>query len=149
SLPDKVAIQLNDTHPAMAVGGLMRILLDEAGMGWDEARDLTVRTLAYTNHTLLPEALEKWPARFFELVCPRLLEIVFEINRRLLADIRRLYPDDGNRLERMSLIEEGPVRQVRMANLAIAGSHSVNGVAKIHSDLLRTHVVCDFASMVP
>ena len=108
SLPEKVAIQMNDTHPAMAVAELMRILLDEAGLGWDEARDLTLRTLAYTNHTLLPEALEKWPVRFFELVCPRLLEITYEINRRLLDDVRGRYPDDDNRVQRMSLIEESP-----------------------------------------
>lgn len=149
ALPDKVAIQLNDTHPAMAVAELMRILLDQAKLGWDEAWDLTVRTLAYTNHTLLPEALEKWPVRFFELVCPRLLEIVCEINRRFLQDVQQRYPGDGDRVRRMSLFEEGPVRQVRMANLAIAGSHSVNGVAMIHSNLLRTRVVADFAERFP
>jgi starch phosphorylase len=149
ALPDKVAIQLNDTHPAMAVAELMRILLDQAKLGWDEAWDLTVRTLAYTNHTLLPEALEKWPVRFFELVCPRLLEIIYEINRRFLQDVQQRYPNDGDRVRRISLIEEGPVRQVRMANLAIAGTHSVNGVARIHSDLLRTRVVSDFAELFP
>ncbi|MGH7134877.1 MAG: glycogen/starch/alpha-glucan family phosphorylase, partial [Pirellulales bacterium] len=148
-LPEKVAIQLNDTHPAMAVAELMRILLDEAGLGWNEAWDLTVRTLAYTNHTLLPEALEKWPVQFLELVCPRLLEITYEINRRFMDDVGRQYPGDGGRAERMSLIEEGPTRQVRMANLAIVGSHSVNGVAAIHSELLRTRVVADFAAMFP
>jgi glycogen phosphorylase len=149
SLPDKAAIQLNDTHPAMAVPELMRILLDQAKLGWDEAWDLTVRTLAYTNHTLLPEALEKWPVRFFELVCPRLLEIIYEINRRFLDNAQKRYPADNDRVRRMSLIEETPVRQVRMANLAIVGTHSVNGVAQIHSDLLRTHVVTDFAHMFP
>jgi starch phosphorylase len=148
-LPDKVAIQLNDTHPAMAVGELMRILLDQGGLGWEEAWDLTVRTLAYTNHTLLPEALEKWPVRFFELVCPRLLEIVYEINRRFLDNVRQRYPGDEGRLRRMSLIEETPARQVRMANLAIVGTHSTNGVAQIHSDLLRTRVVTDFAELFP
>lgn len=148
-LPDKVAIQLNDTHPAMAVAELMRILLDQAGLGWDEAWDLTVRTLAYTNHTLLPEALEKWPVRFFELVCPRILEIIFEINRRFLETAQRQYPDDAARRERLSLIEESPTRQVRMAHLAIVGTHSTNGVAQIHSDLLRTRVVSDFAAMFP
>ncbi|QEG43154.1 glycogen/starch/alpha-glucan phosphorylase [Roseimaritima ulvae] len=148
-LPEKVAIQMNDTHPAMAVAELMRILLDEAQLGWDEAWDLTVRTLAYTNHTLLPEALEKWPVRFFELVCPRLLEIVFEINRRFLADVQQRYPDDPRRAAGMSLIEEDGERQIRMANLAIVGSHSTNGVAQIHSDLLRTRVVADFAEMFP
>jgi starch phosphorylase len=148
-LPDKAAIQLNDTHPAMAVPELMRILLDEAKLGWDEAWDLTVRTLAYTNHTLLPEALEKWPVGFFELVCPRLLEIVYEINRRFLASLQQRYPGDEDRVRRMSLIEEAPARDVRMANLAIAGTHSTNGVAQIHSDLLRTRVVTDFADLFP
>jgi starch phosphorylase len=148
-LPDKVAIQLNDTHPAMAVAELMRILLDQAKLGWDEAWDLTVRTLAYTNHTLLPEALEKWPIRFFELVCPRLLEIVYEINRRFLATVQQRHPGEEGRVQRMSLIEETPARQVRMANLAIVGTHSTNGVAQIHSDLLRTRVVSDFAELFP
>lgn len=148
ALPDKVAIQLNDTHPAIAVAELMRILLDQAHLGWDEAWDLTVRTLAYTNHTLLPEALEKWPVRFFKLVCPRLLEIVYEINRRFLDDVRqRSFGDD--RVARVSLIEESAERQVRMANLAIVGTHSTNGVAQIHSDLLRTRVVKEFAELFP
>jgi starch phosphorylase len=149
TLPGKVAIQLNDTHPAMAVAELMRILLDEAHVGWDEAWDLTIRSLAYTNHTLLPEALEKWPVRFFELVCPRLLEIIYEINRRLLEDVQQRYPGDLGRVQRMSLIEETPARQVRMANLAIVGTHSTNGVAEIHSKLLRTRVVTDFADLFP
>jgi starch phosphorylase len=149
SLPDKVAVQLNDTHPAMAVAELMRILLDEAQLGWDEAWDLTVRTLAYTNHTLLPEALEKWPVRLFELVCPRLLEIIYEINRRFLEDVERRCPGEPDRITRMSLIEEKPTRQVRMAHLAIVGTHSTNGVAEIHSDLLRTRVVRDFADLFP
>ncbi len=148
-LPEKAAIQLNDTHPAMAVAELMRILLDQGGLGWDEAWDLTVRTLAYTNHTLLPEALEKWPVHLFELVCPRLLEIIYEINRRFLDDVRQRYPGDDGRQRRMSLIEETPARQVRMANLAIVGTHSTNGVAQIHSDLLRTRVVTDFADLFP
>jgi starch phosphorylase len=149
ALPEKAAIQLNDTHPAMAVAELMRILLDQARLGWDEAWDLTVRTLAYTNHTLLPEALEKWPVSLFELVCPRLLEIIYEINRRFLDDVRQRYPADEQRLARMSLIEEGPRRHVCMAHLAIVGTHSTNGVARIHSDLLRTRVVADFAQMFP
>ena len=149
ALPDKVAIQLNDTHPAMAVAELMRILLDEACLGWDDAWKLTVQTLAYTNHTLLPEALEKWPARFFELVCPRLLEIIDEINRRFLDDVRQQFPGDEDRTARMSLTEGTPIAQIRMANLAIVGTHSTNGVAQIHSDLLRTRVVRDFAEMFP
>jgi starch phosphorylase len=148
-LPEKVAVQLNDTHPSMSVAELMRILLDEAKLGWDQAWDLTVGSLAYTNHTLLPEALEKWPVRFFEMVCPRLLEIIYEINRRFLGQVQERYPNDTGRVLRMSIIEETPVRQVRMANLAIVGTHSTNGVARIHSDLLRTRVVTDFADMFP
>ena len=148
-LPDKVAIQLNDTHPAMAVAELMRILVDEARLGWDEAWKLTVDTLAYTNHTLLPEALEKWPVELFELFIPRHLEIIHEINARFLHDVRTRYPGDVDRVRRMSLIEETPVREVRMANLAIVGTHSTNGVAQIHSRLLREHTVADFARMFP
>src|SRR5262249_21711106 len=127
-LPAKVAIQLNDTHPSLAVPELMRILLDDARLGWDQAWDLTRQTLAYTNHTLLPEALEKWPLNWFDRLLPRHLDIVLEINRRLLDDVRARYPDDAGKAERLSLIEEGPERKVRMANLAIAGSHSTNGV---------------------
>jgi glycogen phosphorylase len=148
-LPDKVAIQLNDTHPTMAVPELMRILLDEAHLGWDEAWDLTRKTLAYTNHTLLPEALEKWPLAWFEIMLPRHLEIIFEINRRLLDEVRTRFPSDEGRVERVSLIEEGPTKHVRMANLAIAGSHSTNGVAAIHSRLLRTVTVKDLAETFP
>jgi starch phosphorylase len=148
-LPDKVAIQLNDTHPAMAVPELMRILLDEAELGWDQAWNLTVRTLAYTNHTLLPEALEKWPVDLFETLLPRHLEIVYEINRRFLGEVDTKYPGDNARAARVSLIEEGPVRRVRMANLAIVGTHSTNGVAAIHSELLRTKTVPDFADLFP
>jgi starch phosphorylase len=149
ALPGKVAIQLNDTHPALAVPELMRILLDEAHLGWDEAWDLTRRTLAYTNHTLLPEALEKWPLPWFELLLPRHLEIILEINRRLLDEVRSRFPGDGGRVERVSLLEERGERKVRMANLAIVGSHSTNGVAAIHSNLLRTTTVRDLAAMFP
>jgi len=149
SMTDKVAIQLNDTHPSMAVAELMRILLDDAYMGWDEAWDLTVRTLAYTNHTLLPEALEKWSVDLFNLLLPRHLEIIYEINKRFLDRVRERFPNDEGRVTRMSLIEEGPTRKVRMANLAIVGTHSTNGVAAIHSHLLRTTVVPDFAEMFP
>ena len=149
ALPEKVAIQLNDTHPALAVPELMRILLDDAHLGWDQAWDLTQRTLAYTNHTLLPEALEKWPLAWFELLLPRHLEIILEINRRLLDAVRRGFPGEDDRVVRTSLIEEGPSKHVRMANLAIVGSHSTNGVAAIHSALLRSTTVKDLAEMFP
>ena len=149
ALPEKVAIQLNDTHPALAVPELLRILLDEAHLGWDQAWELMRRTLAYTNHTLLPEALEKWPLAWFEALLPRHLEIIFEINRRLLDDVRRRFPGDDGRVARTSLIEEGPTKYVRMANLAIVGSHSTNGVAAIHSALLRSTTVRDLAEMFP
>jgi glycogen phosphorylase len=149
TLPDKVAIQLNDTHPALAVPELMRILLDEVHLGWDEAWDLTRRTLAYTNHTLLPEALEKWPLPMFEQLLPRQLEIVLEINRRVLDEVRSRFPGDEERAQRVSLLEEGEIRQVRMANLAIVGSHSTNGVAALHTELLRRTTVKDLAELYP
>ncbi|MEI7687581.1 MAG: glycogen/starch/alpha-glucan family phosphorylase, partial [Planctomycetota bacterium] len=149
TLPDKVAIQLNDTHPALAVAELMRILLDDAKVTWESAWDLTVRTLAYTNHTLLPEALEKWPVRLFELVLPRQLEIIYEINRRFLDVVRARFPEDLARVRRMSLVEEEGFKQIRMAHLAIVGTHSTNGVAAIHSELLRTRTVKDFADLYP
>src|SRR5256885_236240 len=149
ALPEQVAIQLNDTHPTLAVPELMRILLDEAQLGWETAWDLTQRTLGYTNHTLLPEALEKWPLAWFETLLPRHLEIIFEINRRLLDEVRRRFPGDDGRVVRTSLIEEGPSKHVRMANLAIVGSHSTNGVAAIHSALLRSITVRDLAEMFP
>ena len=148
-LPEKTALQLNDTHPSLSVPELMRILLDDAHLEWDTAWDLSCRTLGYTNHTLLPEALEKWPLPWFELLIPRQLQIIFEINRRLLETVRRRYPGDLGRVQRMSLIEEGATKHVRMANLAIVGSHSTNGVAKIHSELLRTTTVKDLAEMFP
>ena len=147
--PEKVAIQLNDTHPSLSVSELMRILLDDARLEWDHAWDLTKKTLAYTNHTLLPEALEKWPVAWFEILPPRHLEIIYEINRRLLDDVRSRYPGDLGRAQRMSLIEEGSQRKVRMAHLAIVGSHSTNGVAAVHSKLLRTTTVKDFAELFP
>jgi starch phosphorylase len=149
AFPSKVAIQLNDTHPSMAVPELMRILLDQAQLSWDDAWDLTRQTLAYTNHTLLPEALEKWPLRWFEMVLPRHLEIIYEINRRLLDQVRVRYPGDTERVEQVSLVDEVPERTIRMANLAIVGSHSTNGVAKIHSQLLRTRTVKDLAELFP
>jgi starch phosphorylase len=148
-LSEKVAIQLNDTHPTMAVPELMRVLLDEEHLGWDQAWDITTKTLAYTNHTLLPEALEKWPVAWFQTMIPRHLEIIYEINRRLLDDVRTRFPGDEDRIQHVSLIEEGPPKQVRMANLAIVGSHSTNGVAAIHSQLLRTMTVKDLAEVFP
>ena len=149
TLPEKVAIQLNDTHPTMAVPELMRILLDDAHLGWVQAWELTQRTLAYTNHTLLPEALEKWPLELFAKVLPRHLEIIYEINHRHLDQARAHFAGDEGRLAAVSLIEEGATRKVRMANLAIVGSHSTNGVAAIHSGLLRTMTVKDLAEMFP
>ena len=148
-LPDKVAIQLNDTHPSLAVPELMRILLDEAHLGWDQAWELTRKVLAYTNHTLLPEALEKWPVAWFRDFLPRHLEITCEINRRFLDEVRARYPGDEGRVARVSLIDEGASRQVRMANLAIVGSHSTNGVAALHSELLKKQLVPDFAALFP
>jgi glycogen phosphorylase len=149
ALADKVAIQLNDTHPTLAVPELMRVLLDEAKLPWDEAWDLTTRTLAYTNHTLLPEALEQWPLPWFEVLLPRQLEIIYEINRRFLDSVQHRFPGDGDRLARVSLIDEGAPRRIRMAHLAIVGSHSTNGVAAIHTDLLKKTVVPDFAELFP
>ncbi len=149
ALPEQVAVQLNDTHPALAVPELLRILLDEAHLGWDEAWDLTRRTLGYTNHTLLPEALEKWPLAWFELALPRHLELIYEINRRLLDDVRLRFPGDVGRVQRTSLVEEGAERKIRMANLAIVGSHSTNGVSAIHSALLRKVTVKDLAELFP
>ena len=148
-LPEKAAIQMNDTHPALAVPELMRILVDQAHLGWDEAWNITQKTLAYTNHTLLPEALEKWPLAVFEDMLPRQLEIIYEINRRFLGDVRMRFPGDEGRIQRVGLIEEGFGKKVRMANLAVVGSHSTNGVAAIHSDLLRKTTLKDFAEIFP
>jgi starch phosphorylase len=148
-LPEKAAIQLNDTHPSMSVPELMRILLDDVHMGWDQAWDLTKKTLGYTNHTLLPEALEKWPVAWFETLLPRHLELIYEINRRLLDEVRVRFPGDEGRVQRVSLVEEGSPSKIRMANLAIVGSHSTNGVSAVHSKLLRTTTVKDLAEMFP
>src|ERR1700677_2507828 len=147
--PEKAAIQLNDTHPSMSVPELMRILLDDVHLGWDQAWDLTKKTLGYTNHTLLPEALEKWPVAWFETLLPRHLELIYEINRRLLDEVRVRFPGDEGRVQRISLVEEGSPRKIRMANLAIVGSHSTNGVSAVHSRLLRTTTVKDLAEMFP
>ena len=149
ALADKAAIQLNDTHPTMAVPELMRLLLDEAKLPWEEAWSLTQRTLAYTNHTLLPEAREQWPVEWFELLLPRQLEIIHEINWRFLDEVRARFPGDEGRVSRASLIKEGALRQVRMAHLAVVGSHSTNGVAALHSELIKQHLMPDFAAMYP
>ena len=134
---EKWAVQLNDTHPAIAVAELMRLLVDEHQMDWDTAWNVTRNTFAYTNHTLLPEALEKWPVGLFGQLLPRHLEIICEINRRFLDEVRARFPGDDARVARMSLIDESGERYVRMANLATVGSHHVNGVAQLHSDLLK------------
>jgi starch phosphorylase len=147
--PDKVAIQLNDTHPAIAVAELMRALVDEHHLAWDEAWSITTRTLAYTNHTLLAEALERWPVSLFETLLPRHLQIIYEINARFLRTVMNRWPHDHQRTARMSLIEEGDERRVRMAHLAVVGSHKVNGVAALHSELLQRDVLHDFAELWP
>jgi glycogen phosphorylase len=149
SFPDKVAIQMNDTHPALSVPELMRILVDQVHLEWDQAWQITQKTLAYTNHTLLPEALEKWPVKWLEDILPRQLEIIYEINRRFLGDVRGRFPGDKDRVERVSLIEDGKDKKVRMANLAVVGSHSTNGVAEIHSKLLRETTLKDLAEIFP
>ncbi len=146
---DKSAIQLNDTHPAIAVAELMRVLVDLNGVDWDKAWKLTTATIGYTNHTLLSEALERWPVAMFERLLPRHLQIIYEINRRFLGEVAKEYPGDDARLGRMSLIEEGREKKVRMANLAVVGSHKVNGVAALHSALLKRDVLHDFADMTP
>ncbi len=146
---EKYAIQLNDTHPALAVAELMRLLVDVHAMGWEEAWDVTRRSLAYTNHTLLPEALEKWPVEMFGSVLPRHLEIVYEINRRFLDEVRDRYPGDEGRVLRLSLIDEAAPRSVRMAHLASVGSHHINGVAALHTRLLKADVLRDFHELWP
>ena len=147
--PAKVAIQLNDTHPSLAVAELMRRLLDEHELPWDTAWEITQATLAYTNHTLLPEALEKWPVSLFEYVLPRHLQIIYDINERFLRQVATVWPHDLERLRRMSIIEEGNSKRVRMAHLAIVGSHAVNGVSELHSRLVQTALVPDFYQLWP
>src|SRR3984885_9306649 len=146
---DQVAIQMNDTHPALAVTELMRTLIDEHEMAWDEAWEITQASCGYTNHTLMPEALKRWPLTMFERVLPRHLQILHEINHRFLGSVAARWPGDQQRLARMSIIEEGSPQMVRMANLAIIGSHAVNGVAALHSDLVRTELVPDFNEFYP
>jgi glycogen phosphorylase len=149
ALPEQVAIQLNDTHPSIGVAELMRILLDEKRLDWDEAWAITVASFGYTNHTLLPEALETWPLEMFAECLPRHLEIIYEINRRFLDDVRARFPGDEERVRRMSLIGEDGGKSVRMAHLATVGSHAINGVAALHSDLLKASVLKDFYEMWP
>ena len=147
--PNQVAVQLNDTHPAIAIPELMRLLLDIEGLGWERSWDICVRTFAYTNHTLMPEALETWPVDMLGTVLPRHLDIIYEINRRFLKEVAIAYPGNTRKIEEMSLIEEGAIRRVRMANLAIIGSHSVNGVAALHTELVRTRLFHNFHEMYP
>lgn len=149
AFPDKVAIQLNDTHPSIAIPELMRILMDEELVDWDTAWTVCRRTFAYTNHTILPEALETWPCELLERVLPRHLQIIYEINRRFLEDVARRFPGDTGRLSRMSIIQEEPVKSVRMANLAIVGSSCVNGVSRLHTDILEERVFKDFHEWKP
>jgi glycogen phosphorylase len=149
TLHEAAVFQLNDTHPAVAVAEMMRLLLDEQNLGWDEGWAITSRAFAYTNHTVLPEALERWPVWLFARVLPRHLQIVYEINRRFLDEVRLRFPGDEARVQRVSLIEEGPEQRVRMAHLAIVGSAHVNGVSELHSRILRERLFRDFAEMTP
>lgn len=149
AFPGQIAIQLNDTHPALAVAECMRLLLDEHGLPWEAAWELTQGVMAYTNHTLLPEALEKWPVALLEYVLPRHLQIIYDINARFLKHVTTVWPGDLERIRRTSLIEEGPQKHVRMAHLAVVGSHAVNGVAALHSELLKTSLMPDFYRLWP
>ncbi|MGZ8218375.1 glycogen/starch/alpha-glucan phosphorylase [Methylomagnum sp.] len=149
NLPNEVAIQLNDTHPSIAIAELMRVLVDLHGVEWDRAFDITVRTFAYTNHTLLPEALETWSVRLFEKLLPRHLQIIYDINKQFLTEVSRRFPNDMDLIRRVSLIDEDQGRRVRMSHLAIVGSHKVNGVAKLHSELMQSTIFRDFAMIFP
>ncbi|CAI9721930.1 glycogen phosphorylase, muscle form-like [Octopus vulgaris] len=149
TFPDKVAIQLNDTHPSLAIPELMRILIDIERLQWDKAWDICVKTCAYTNHTVLPEALERWPVSLLSNLLPRHLEIMYEINSRFLTEVAKKYPGDGERIKRMSIVEEGHEKKINMAHLSIIGSHAVNGVAAIHSDIIKTTTFKDFHDMFP
>ncbi len=148
-LPEKVTIQLNDTHPALAVVELMRLLLDEYDFNWEDAWDIVVKVFAYTNHTVMPEALEKWSVSRMENLLPRHLQIIYEINRRFLEDVSEKFPGDEERLRRMSIIEEGQAKRIRMAYLSIVGSHSVNGVSELHTELIKNKVFKDFYEFYP
>ncbi|XP_054714616.1 glycogen phosphorylase-like [Uloborus diversus] len=147
--PNKVAIQLNDTHPSLAIPELMRILMDDEKLSWEDAWKISEQTFAYTNHTVLPEALERWPVCMMGNLLPRHLQIIFEINRRFLEEVARKFPNDDDRLRRMSLIEEGGEKRVNMAHLSIVGSHAVNGVAAIHSEIIKRDLFKDFFDMMP
>ncbi|XP_031586150.2 glycogen phosphorylase, brain form [Oreochromis aureus] len=149
TFPEKVAIQLNDTHPALTIPELMRILVDIEKLDWDKAWDITCRTCAYTNHTVLPEALERWPVYMFEQLLPRHLLIIYDINQKHLDRVAALFPGDTDRLRRMSLIEEGDLKRINMAHLCVVGSHAVNGVAQIHSDIVKSSVFKDFHELEP
>ncbi|MBI3106900.1 MAG: glycogen/starch/alpha-glucan phosphorylase, partial [Candidatus Rokubacteria bacterium] len=149
SLPDKVALQLNDTHPSIAIAELMRVLVDVHRLAWDAAWDITVRTFAYTNHTLMPEALETWPVALLESLLPRHLQIIYEINHRFLGDVIHTHPGDPDLVRRMSLVDESGGRHIRMAHLAMVGSHTVNGVAQIHTDLMKRTIFADFDRLYP
>ncbi|MBI5233263.1 MAG: glycogen/starch/alpha-glucan phosphorylase [Deltaproteobacteria bacterium] len=149
AMPLKVAIQLNDTHPSLAVAELMRLLVDAEGLDWENAWDITTRTINYTNHTILPEALEKWQVSHMEQVLPRHMEIIYEINHRFLKDVYHHWPGDLDRLKRMSIIEESEEKRIRMAHLAIVGSHKINGVSRIHTDILKNEVFRDFHELYP
>src|SRR6185437_14453712 len=149
TFPGKVVIQLNDTHPVLAIPELMRLLVDENRVGWDQALSITRRAFAYTCHTLLPEALETWPVPMFGRLLPRHLEIIYALNKSFLEDVRARYPGDDERIARMSLIQEVPERRVRMANLAVIGSFAVNGVAELQSRLLAQTTLRDFADLWP
>ncbi len=148
-IPRKIAIQLNDTHPSLAIPEMMRILMSHDRLGWERAWDITLNTFAYTNHTVLPEALETWPVWMFARILPYHLQIIYEINERFIEEVKKRFPDDPQRLVRMSLIEEGPEKKIRMAHLAIVGCHSVNGVSKLHTKILNEEVFRDFYEMYP
>src|SRR6185369_9931780 len=150
ALPDKVAIQLNDTHPSIAVAELMRVLIDDEQLDWDDAWSITERTIGYTNHTLMPGALERWPVALFERLLPRHLQIIYEINQRFMRMVQTRWPGDVDRMRRMSIFDEdGPRKQIRMAHLATVGAHSVNGVARLHTELLKAHLLRDFHELWP
>ena len=145
-LPEKVTFQLNDTHPTVAVAELMRVLLDEEGLEWDEAWEITTKTCAYTNHTIMAEALEKWPIEIFSRLLPRIYQIVEEINRRFILEIEKKYPGNQEKVRKMAIVYDG---QVKMAHLAIAAGYSVNGVARLHTEILKNQELKDFYEMFP